>query len=144
MNTHKQLAGATLLRIAVALAPSCASLPPSDNEAVDATVPSYDTLFATYFDKGTPGHCATAGCHADPHHNVWLCEDKDSCYQGMLDVGLIDADDPTHSQIADDKHSPLSWVNPSGGNMPLDAQGENPAGRAAIKAWIAAGAAPPQ
>jgi hypothetical protein len=58
----------------------------------------------------------------------------------MLDVGLIDAAEPTRSEIADSKHSPLTWINPAGGNMPLDAQSANAAARDAIKAWVAAGA----
>jgi hypothetical protein len=66
---------------------------------------------------------------------------KDTCYQGMVDVGLIDIAKPTRSEIADSKRSPLTWINPAGGNMPLDAQGDNEAAREAIKAWVAAGAA---
>jgi hypothetical protein len=116
--------------------------PPSaaDADAASETAPSYEALFRNYFDEGTPGHCASAGCHADPNHNVWLCMDKDTCYQGMQDVGLIDALDPTQSEIADPKRSPLTWFNAAGGNMPLDAQGENPAARDAIEKWVAAGA----
>jgi hypothetical protein len=114
---------------------------PTSAQADSTVAPSFEELFDTYFDKGTAGHCATAGCHADPGHNVWLCTTKDACYQGMLDVGLIDATDPTHSQIADFKRSPLTWVNPAGGSMPLDAQGDNEVARDAIKAWVAAGAA---
>jgi hypothetical protein len=141
-----------LIAIAAALAPACAAptsfAAGSSRAAPDAAVgqaqaaaaPSFDELFDTYFDKGKPGHCATAGCHADPSHNVWLCMTKDTCYEGMLDVGLIDPADPTHSEIADPKRSPLTWINPAGGNMPLDAQGENDAARAAIESWVAAGA----
>ena len=58
----------------------------------------------------------------------------------MVTVGLIDPADPTHSAIADAHRSPLVWVNPSGGNMPFDAQVANDAGRDAIAAWVAAGA----
>ena len=107
-------------------------------EALDA--PTYDELFEKYFAPGKPGHCATAGCHTDPGHNVWLCSNTDTCYQGMVDVGLIDPDDPKHSEITDSSRSPLTWFNPNGGNMPLDAQGEFAEGRAAIEAWLAAGA----
>lgn len=103
-------------------------------------LPTYDELFETYFAPGKPGHCATAGCHNDPGHNVWLCSNADTCYEGMVDVGLIDPGDPKHSEIADPARSPLTWFNPKGGNMPLDAQGENAEGRAAIEAWLAAGA----
>jgi hypothetical protein len=132
------------------LTPACASptsfAPASELAAPDGAganaqaAPSFDELFDTYFDVGKPGHCATAGCHADPAHNVWLCTNKDTCYQGMVEVGLIDPADPTHSEIADSKRSPLTWINPTGGNMPLDAQGENDAARAAIEAWVRAGA----
>jgi hypothetical protein len=59
----------------------------------------------------------------------------------MIEIGLIDPTDPTHSEIADPKLSPLTWINPAGGTMPFDAQGDNEAGREAIQAWVAAGAA---
>ena len=97
-------------------------------------------LFAEYFAPETPGHCATSGCHADPGHNVWLCATRDTCYRGMVQVGLIDPDDPTRSAIADPSRSPLTWVNAAGGNMPLDAQNANAEARDAITTWIAAGA----
>jgi hypothetical protein len=130
------LGGTLLLGMLAKLASGCAVAP----QSAAAAAPTYEELFSTYFDQGTPGHCATAGCHADPSHNVWLCMDKDTCYQGMQDIGLIDALDPTHSQIADPKRSPLTWFNAAGGNMPLDAQGDNPSARAAIEEWVAAGA----
>jgi hypothetical protein len=102
---------------------------------------TYTQLFAQFFAPGTPGHCATAGCHADPDHNVWLCgTTKDSCYPGMVGVGLIDVAHPEHSMIADPTLSPLTWIDPAGGNMPFDAPGQNAAGRAAILNWVAAGA----
>jgi hypothetical protein len=133
-----------LLWIIALLVSACATPLSSSEDAVapgDAdAAPSYEELFTTYFDKGTQGHCATSGCHADPGHNVWLCTNKDACYQGMVEVGLIDTTDPTRSDIADARRSPLTWINPAGGNMPLDAQGDNEAARQAIEAWVAAGA----
>jgi hypothetical protein len=103
--------------------------------------PTYTELFDNYFAPGTPGHCATAGCHADPAHNLWLCGiTRDTCYAGMLEVGLIDAENPSHSSIANPVRSPLTWINAAGGVMPLDAQGPNDAAREAITAWVAAGA----
>ncbi len=134
-----------------AFALSCGSSPdPAPAEQVDAgpekpvnedPAPTYSELYETYFAPGTPGHCATAGCHGDPGHTVWLCgATKGDCYAGMVTVGLIDATDPTHSPIADPALSELVWINPAGGNMPFDTQAENPAGRDAIKAWVAAGA----
>jgi hypothetical protein len=113
---------------------ACSSAPAPD------AAPSYQELFTSYFAPGTAGHCATAGCHADPGHNVWLCTNAETCFQGMVEVGLIDLDDPNLSEIADPARSPLTWFNAAGGNMPFDAQVANPNGRAAIEAWIAAGA----
>ncbi|MEO6600782.1 MAG: hypothetical protein ABIQ16_12970 [Polyangiaceae bacterium] len=103
--------------------------------------PRYSELFDTYFAPGTSGHCASAGCHADPGHTVWRCgPSKDDCYDGMVTVGLIEPAQPSHSAIVDVHRSPLVWINPAGGNMPLDAQLANAAGREAIIAWVAAGA----
>jgi hypothetical protein len=103
--------------------------------------PTYTELFAMFFAPGTPGHCATPGCHADPGHHVWVCgTTKDTCYAGMVDIGLIDPTAPTASQIGDPSRSPLTWINPTGGNMPFDAPAPNPAGRDAIRMWVAAGA----
>jgi len=137
----------TLTWLLASIAPACAlssADPLPTNGAIAAedagAGPSYEELFTTYFDRGTQGHCATSGCHADPGHNVWLCTTKDICYQGMVGVGLIDPADPTRSEIADPKRSPLTWINEAGGNMPLDAQGDNAAAREAIEAWVAAGA----
>lgn len=102
---------------------------------------TYSELFDTYLGPGTPGHCATAGCHADPGHTVWRCgPTKDDCYDGMVDVGLVDPARPLHSALVDARRSPLVWINPAGGNMPLDAQLANVAGREALLAWVAAGA----
>ena len=125
---------------------ACGSSPeaaPSNGEpAPDAApAPRYSELFDDYFAPNTPGHCATAGCHADPGHTVWRCgPTKDDCYSGMVEVGLIDQANPTHSAIVDAHRSPLTWINPSGGNMPLDAQLSNAAAAEALRAWVAAGA----
>jgi hypothetical protein len=144
MNNTTLSSTGLLLSLTAALASACASDAPvaADGEAAQvAAAPTYAELYDTYFAPGTPGHCATAGCHADPGHNVWLCgSSAELCYQGMVGVGLIDPDDPTHSDIADPKRSPLAWFNAAGGNMPLDAQGQNDTARDAIQAWVAAGA----
>lgn len=104
----------------------------------DGSAPTYTELFERYFAPGTPGHCATAGCHASPGFNVWLCgTTKDSCYAGMVEVGLIDRKDPLASLIANSHQSPLSWVNPTG-DMPFDAATPFPEGRDAVQAWVAA------
>jgi len=135
-----------LALLLVALTPACgASSDPSGSgtePGVDAAkAPSYSQLFDAYFARGTPGHCATAGCHADPDHTVWRCGPaKDDCYVGMSEVGLIDAANPARSAIVDARRSPLTWINPAGGNMPLDAQGANDGAADALRAWVEAGA----
>lgn len=104
--------------------------------------PTYSELYERYFAAGTPGHCATAGCHADPLHLQWLCgTTKDMCYAGMTspESGLINTAVPRLSLIANPSLSPLSWINPNG-PMPNDKPGPFPEGRDAILAWIAAGA----
>src|SRR4051794_40362265 len=89
-------------------APAC--VPPTTG-----TAPTYSQLFTSYFAPNTPGHCATAHCHADPGHNEWLCgKTADSCYAGMVTVGLIDPARPAASMIGDPRLSPLSWINPTG------------------------------
>jgi hypothetical protein len=108
-------------------------VPPTDN-----TAPTYTELFDRYFAPGKPGHCATAHCHDDPGHNVWLCGDTaESCYQGMVEIGLIDPSNPKASLIGNPTQSTLSWVNPTG-SMPFDATGPFPEGRDAVLAWVAA------
>jgi hypothetical protein len=108
-------------------------IPPADGVA-----PTYTELFTQYFAPTTAGHCATAGCHADPNHDTWLCGDSAAtCYSGMVQIRLIDPKDPTTSMIGDPSRSSLSWVNPTG-DMPFDGTGAFPAGRDAIVAWVAA------
>lgn len=118
--------------------PSASGAEPSVEET---PAPKYSELFESYFAEGTPGHCATAGCHADPGHTVWRCgPTKDDCYAGMTEIGLIDAANPARSAVVDPHRSPLTWVNPEGGNMPLDAQGVNVTAAEALRAWVEAGA----
>jgi hypothetical protein len=107
-------------------------VPPSPGSA-----PTYTELYTTYFAAKMPGHCATSSCHLTAE-NGWACGlNKDTCYQGMVGVGLINPTVPLASIIADPKSSPLSWINPNG-PMPQDTPGPFPEGRDAIKAWVAA------
>jgi hypothetical protein len=116
----------------------------SDNPAPDAgpcmpsnTAPTYTDLYTKYFAAGMPGHCATSGCHLDAV-NGWACgTDKDTCYTGMVGIGLIDPANPLASRIGDPQTSQLSWINVNG-FMPLDAVAPFPEGRDAILAWVAA------
>jgi hypothetical protein len=123
-----------------ALAPETAptATPATSCTPAAGPAPTYTELYEQQFAKSTPGHCANAGCHASPGFNVWLCGDtKDSCYQGMVRVGLISPAKPQASPIGNPTQSPLSWINPTG-NMPFDGTSPSPAGRDAILAWVAA------
>ncbi len=130
-----------VLAIALVLAAGCGGgndgTPDAQTACVpDSTAPTYTELYTKYFAAGTPGHCATPECHADPQHIVWLCgPTKDSCYAGMVAQGLVSPSNPLSSLIADPTRSPLSWINPRG-PMPFDDPKAFPAGRAAILAWI--------
>ena len=130
---------ASLLLSAFALA--CSSTPDNPDKTPGQAAPTYSELYTSYFAPGTPGHCATAGCHADPAHTTWLCgASKGDCYAGMVSIGLIDLSNPTQSRIANVQRSDLVWVNPTSGSMPFDDQVANDKGRDAITAWVAAGA----
>jgi hypothetical protein len=119
--------------VGTAPSPPAPCTPPADGAA-----PTLTELYARYFAKGTPGHCATAHCHANPGFDVWLCgDDKDACYAGMVQVGLVDPERPLTSLIGDTRRSPLSWVN-TNGTMPFDATGAFQEGRDAVLAWVAA------
>jgi hypothetical protein len=101
------------------------------------TAPTYTELYTKYFAANTKGHCATAGCHLDGSQG-WTCGlTKNTCYQGMVAIQLIDPTTPTASVIADPKSSPLSWINPNG-PMPQDTPGSFPEGATAIAKWAAA------
>ena len=106
----------------------------------DSSAPTYTELYTRYFAVGTPGHCATNGCHGASNFNIWLCgNDKETCFKGMSTMaGLIDTSDPAASKIADPMTSPLIWIDPTNGVMPQDALGPFPEGRDAILAWVAA------
>ena len=102
-----------------------------------STAPTYSQLYTKYFAAGTPGHCATDGCHLDAI-NGWACgTNKDTCYTGMVGIEIISPANPLASVIGDPKNSPLSWINLNG-NMPQDTPMAFPEGRDAILAWVAA------
>lgn len=113
----------------------------SDTSAPDAggPPPTYSELYTKYFAADTPGHCANAECHFD-NRNGWACgPNKDTCYTGMVGVSIINPANPKSSVIGDPASSPLRWINPNG-PMPQDTPMPFPEGRAAILAWVAAGA----
>lgn len=142
-----RIAAASSLRLlaAIALAGCTGQLPAlvadggAGGPADLGPAPTYSQLYDALFAVGTPGHCAKSGCHSPPIH-VWTCgSTKDTCYQGMVKVGLISPADPSMSAIIDPQNSPLAWFNASG-PMPFDNPAPNPTGAAAIQAWVAAGA----
>ena len=111
---------------------SGACVPPQNS-----TAPTYSDLYTRYFATGTPGHCANTECHADDR-NGWACgPNKNTCYAGMVGIGIINTADPKASTIGDPRKSPLNWVNVAG-PMPQDAVMPFPEGRDAILAWVAA------
>jgi hypothetical protein len=111
--------------------PAVACVPAANTQA-----PTYTELYTRYFAAGTPGHCSAAHCHGTVGANDWVCGDSpDSCYHGMVKVGLIDTKNPLRSSIGDPNESPLAWVNASG-DMPFDAASPLPEARDAITAWV--------
>lgn len=116
--------------------------PPPDAPAacnMANVAPTYTELYNRYFAVGTPGHCATSGCHGTPDFNAWQCgSSKGACYDGMVAQGLINKTNPIISVIADPRRSPIRWINTEGGSMPQDSQASNNAGRDAIIAWVGA------
>lgn len=133
------------LWITAACGGSAAASDPDANAPCEpsSNAPTYSQLYTKYFAVGTPGHCATDGCHNGAGFNIWFCgSDKNTCYQGMtgtLSGPLVDPAHPAMSLIIDRQTSPLSWFNP-GGPMPFDAMGPFPEGAAAIHAWVCNGA----
>lgn len=136
-----------LLALGLALVAACKA--PDDDPAPDAIAkscspgnpaPTFTQLYTRYFAAGTPGHCATANCHSDPGSNSWICgPTKDTCYNGMVSIGIINTANPIASKIGDPKNSPINWINPNG-PMPQDVPkpATFPEGRDAIIAWVAA------
>ncbi len=110
-------------------ATSCGSL---DN-------PAWAAIFATHFGPGSPGHCASSGCHLTGANGGWSVGGSltaSSLLSAWIGRGLVSTSSPSSSLIASGS-SPLVWFNP-GGTMPLDNKTANPAAVTEIKAWLAA------
>lgn len=100
--------------------------------------PTWTDLYNKQFGPGTPGHCSgTGGCHTNLKAGFKCGTNKNDCFNGLVAAGLVNPSAPEKSAIADENVSPLVWL---GGGMPLDSAEPNPAGVAALKAWVAAGA----
>ena len=105
---------------------------------------TWSYLYATYFAgtsaAATPGHCGASRCHLNTFHGFRCGPDGNTCYAGMVGVGLINPAQPTSSLIGQTNNSPLVWTDPANGIMPLDEAKPNPQGAADILAWLDAGA----
>ena len=111
-------------------------------DAADAhpvgVAPTWTQIYAQYMGPGTPGHCSgTGGCHTNARAGFKCGTTKAECFAGLVQSGLVTPANGAQSPIAMDGQSPLVWL---GGGMPLDDNAPNPAGAAAVKAWVAAGA----
>jgi hypothetical protein len=129
--------------------PSLGPAPPSDGSNDEAPVgpeafaaaagpTTWTQLYNRFLGPNTAGHCSgTGGCHTTLKGGFKCGTNKDTCFQGLVDAGLVNPDSPADSPLARVNESPLAWF---GGGMPLDRPEPNPAAAAAVKAWINGGA----
>ncbi len=100
----------------------------------------YEHYFSGTSTAQTPGHCGEGRCHYNLFHGFRCGADGNTCYAGMVGVGIVNPSDPARSRIGSFTSSPLVWVNLTGGVMPLDNAYPNPQAAADILAWLDAGA----
>ena len=105
----------------------------------------YNTYFAGTTTDATAGHCGE--CHGSTTLGGFLCgTDKDSCYAGLVSVGMITPASAVASPLANPDQSPLAWfgrpTTPPGvlAFMPTDLVVTNPPAVAALCGWVQAGA----
>jgi len=104
----------------------------------------YNTYFAGTTTGATAGHCSE--CHNATLAGFACGADKDSCYTGLVNAGLITPAAPTSSPFADPEQSPLAWfgrpTTPPGvvAFMPTDLVVRNAPAVAALCGWVQAGA----
>ena len=101
--------------------------------------PTWTQVYTQYFGPTSVGGCAGSSCHQTNVAGFQCGTSKDTCYQGLVSVGLITPATPTKSPIVSASKSPLLWFNARGGNMPLGG-GPNAAAKSAVAAWVKAGA----
>ena len=110
----------------------------ADAAPVTGPAPTWTQLYAQYIGPGTPGHCSgTGGCHTNIRGGFKCGTTKADCFAGLVQSGLVTPANGSQSPIGIIGQSPLAWL---GGGMPLDNDAPNPAGAAAVQAWVAAGA----
>jgi hypothetical protein len=113
---------------------------PADAGRVDAgpAAPTWTMIYAKYFATGSEGSCASAGCHSTPRGGFNCGSSKTTCFNGLVNAGLIDAATPANSQLISAAASPLVWISANGSMPPGGAA--NPTAKADIRAWVLAGA----
>ena len=100
--------------------------------------PTWTQVYDQFFGPGTPGHCSgVRGCHVTIRGGFTCGNNKTECFAGLVQAGLVTPADGTHSPLGVAATSPLAWF---GGGMPLDEAVPNAKARAAVAAWVAAGA----
>ena len=100
--------------------------------------PTWSALYAGYFGPGTVGHCGNVGCHAATQAGFKCGASATTCYNGLVNKGLINPQNPSQSIFANPQLTPLSWFG-GAGPMPKDQAGPNAAAAQAVTAWVAAG-----
>jgi hypothetical protein len=110
---------------------------PADATPPDASspAPTFTDIYRDWIGPSTAGHCSN--CHTSTLGGFKCGASKDDCFAGLVAAGLIDPNAPATSLLGADGASPLAWF---GGDMPKDAPNPNPAAKAALRAWILAGA----
>ena len=102
---------------------------------------TWSYLYGTYIaGASSPGHCGKAGCHQKVFHGFKCGEDKDTCYAGLVAVGVVNPSAPARSTLVDPAASVLYWVNPDTGIMPLDNAHADDQAAADFTAWVLASA----
>ncbi len=96
-------------------------------------------VYARYFAAGTAGHCGNSGCHGQVRAGFRCGDSKDTCFEGLVEAGLVDRAKPRLSKLGDPERTPLAWYG-LGGPMPADAALANKEAADAVTLWLLAGA----
>ncbi len=106
---------------------------------------TFTDVYENWIGPEAKGNCSNTYCHnlatsKGAKASGFVCGSSQAdCYAGLVEAGLIDTSDPGSSLLGNPSASPLGWFG-SGGPMPEGDNAANPAGAAAITAWIKAGA----
>ncbi len=98
---------------------------------------TWTTVYRKYFGAGTPGHCGNTNCHNTSRAGFRCGPTKDTCYEGLVGAGLLDATKPASSVLIDPQASPLAWF---GGAMPADNAVPNERAASTLRTWVLGGA----